>query len=457
MKALAYLVLVVCVGMGCGSDAHSASLPDAPGSIDAPGSPGQPDAGSVTLMILTGAPPALIAWREETSTSWRVLDVANRAGFEIAVAVGAPFRLVVVCVNAAQASVNEYERTPADGATLHNECGGDPVPTPFTLRGQVNQLGEVFFAGGGRDQGSAPPPWSFTLPVAAGTSDLAVMFGDSALTLDRVAIRRGITVAGDLDLGVIDATTEDTHTLVPISFTPSNPLPGEQLTHFAVLELNGTSAFLSDAIRQTTTTWNAKLAPAEALSSTDLQVVQLEADLMLPSTPGVEKEQRRLVIRDAAVSDSPQVTLPDPMGATTFDLSVERVVATWSSLPAYDTLLVSRIGSANKSVRAAHALLISPSYVAAVGVHAATFDLSDVPGFLNAWKVSPAFPQTLNFQTLLTVSSTERTVSAVTQRLSATTPLAVAAALDFADRAQPGVSSFSVDSSTRRAKSDSLK
>ena len=73
MKALAYPVLVVWIGMGCGGDAHSASPPDAPESIDAPGSLAQsdaaapPDAGSATLRISTGAPPALIAWREETS------------------------------------------------------------------------------------------------------------------------------------------------------------------------------------------------------------------------------------------------------------------------------------------------------------------------------------------------------------------------------------------------------
>jgi len=137
-------------------------------------------------------------------------------------------------------------------------------------------------------------------------------------------------------------------------------------------------------------------------------------------------------------------------------LSVERVAATWSSLPAYDTLLLSRVGSANKSVTAAHALFLSPSYVAAVGAHAATFDLSDVPGFLNAWKVSPAFPQGINFQALVTVSRTERTVSAVTQQLLATTPLAVVAP-DFTDRARPGVPSVGVEPSTRGARSDAAK
>ena len=96
---------------------------------------------------------------------------------------------------------------------------------------------------------------------------------------------------------------------------------------------------------------------------------------MIPPTAGVQQEQRRLVIRHAKVGDPTQIRLPAPMVVTTFDLSADRVTATWSSLPAYDTLLLVRIGSARSSVEAAHELLISPSYAAAVGVHAATLDL----------------------------------------------------------------------------------
>jgi hypothetical protein len=51
-------------------------------------------------------------------------------------------------------------------------------------------------------------PWQFDLPTAAGTYDLVTTFGPFMEAFDQIAIRRGVVVTGDLDVGPLDADTE---------------------------------------------------------------------------------------------------------------------------------------------------------------------------------------------------------------------------------------------------------
>ena len=391
MKVFALVALLASFGSACGGGhgGLGGSGPDA--GSDGPGSGSDvPDAGRAMpprVTIVTGGPPALVAFREETATAWQTPASPSPGKFEIEVT--GPYRVLVVCTTrGGDVFVTEFAQTLDDERTIEQPCGG-ALDYPFHVRGQMLQSGEVAFGGYGRGQSSAP--WNFDLPAAAGTTDFVAFFGGFSTGFDQIEIRRDITITADLDLGPIDVAQEQTQALVPTQFTAANLSPDESLFSDVFLQSGGTFAIMSQFIHPELA-WQVNLVPVTALRATDSQIVQLTASSLSSSDP-VQQRVRSVVhqVRDTSATSVP---LMDPLGPTTFETTADRLVATWSALPENDDIDVSRFSfSSDFSHFTSHDFLLSPAFVAVTGITSTTLDFTDVPGFQPEWQHDPTLDQ----------------------------------------------------------------
>jgi hypothetical protein len=386
MKSFSNIALVAVFGAGCAMD-HAPGEPEQPEQPGQPEDPQQPTPTNITILI---DQPALLAYRDETSTAWRSVDTG--AARSVQIPVTGPYRVIVACVDDSLVSIVEFARTPGDGLTLDEPC----LPAssrPFVVRGEMVQPGEVFLGGAGRGESRAP--WSFELPAAAGTSDLLMLVGafDKA---DRVAVRRDLAITGDLDLGTIDAEHSDAQDLVPVTFTADNADPDEVLTQTTSLTLGNASAILSDSFFLDDFSWNTRLVPDSVLRANDRQAVSLGASINT-TTETVARSVHRRIGRRIHVGDSTSITLPEHNDAITFAASGERLAVTWASLPEHSELSLRRDGLSDDGTFWDHELLLSPLFVAATGATSAALDFTGVPGFKAEWSVAGTSFQTHGF------------------------------------------------------------
>ena len=420
MRLFANITLVACVGMGCGTtDREPPDDPDQPGNPDQPGDPGDPQGPAPTIVTIQTRRPALVAFREETSTAWRPLDITGATSFEIAVT--GPYRVAIACeadTSDAFVVVTQYAQTPADGLVIEHDCGASRDGS-FVATGQMLQPGEVFLGGFG--QGDSAAPWTFELPVAAGTDDLVMLFGDFA-RFDRIAIRRGVEITGDVDFGALDAEQEHAEALVPVSFTADNRDPDEVLSQDSWFNSGTTQAFL-DFSPFSDPTWDTVLVPESLLRATDVQRVSLSASL--ETTVGdISRTVRRTIGRAVRIGDPTRVTLPERLGPVTFERTDDRLAATWSSVPEHASMSMWRESfSDDFSQIWVHEILLSPAFVAAVGTHNAVLDFSDVPGFKPAWRIDPRNLQTYGLQASSGSTAGELTSTDVTEQIQAAQPI----------------------------------
>jgi hypothetical protein len=391
MKVLAFALLAA-LGVGCTSGPGTMGDPggtdDAGGSGGPGGSGGSGDPGGGApplprVKVVTGAPPVLIAFREEASAGWKTPVRGDDGAY--AFEVSGPYRVVVVCRDTGDA-VGGYARTPADALVIDHPCGSRDFP--LRVRGQMLESGSVFFGGSGRGQSRAP--WTFELKAAAGTYDFIAAFGSLTTGADRIAIRRDVAITGDLDLGTIDAAHEDTHAMVATRFTASNLDPDEVLMSTTFWQMGNTNA-IKLLFNHPDQAWQIPLVPGDVLRTSDRQFVELSADLSPSDSP---QQRFRSVVRDVRAGEPMEVTMPAPLGATTFETTDDRLTASSASLPAYDGLDLWRESfSSDFSRFVTHDFWISRSFVEATGATSSVLDFSDVPGFRPAWRHDPALEQ----------------------------------------------------------------
>jgi len=370
------------LGAGCsGSDDRSA--PDGGGPL--PGA---------VVTVETGVPPTLLAIRDEASLDWRLLTPSTASRFDIAMPSG-PYRIAVVCGAADREGVvvAEYGRTPEDDATLVSIC--DPS-TPFTVMGTVAQPGTIGFALNG--EGSGGTNWFFDFQVSPGTFDLVLLAGDFSAAYDGIAIRRDIAVTGDLDLGVVDLT-KGMQPLVPMRVTGVMVAAGEVLRSLTQLEAGGTFVELGPPVFDQgpgPKEWDATLAPAGVLRATDHQSLSVTAST--PSTEG-SSSSFRSIRREVHLGDPAEVTLPDPFDPVTFEMSPDRLSATWSKLPDDSDVSLTRAEfSDDFSSNSLYALELSARFIAATATTTATLEVTDLPGFKAAWLQDPTVLQDRDFR-----------------------------------------------------------
>src|SRR5262249_28692541 len=188
---------------------------------------------------------------------------------------------------------------------------------PFRVTAQMQQPGAVAV-------GLTPPitpgtnaPWTFNLPVAAGSFDIVLLFRDPAGG-PRLAIRRDVAISGDTDLGVLDAASENAQAMVPMSFTASGLESGEVRSSFVALYTASTTALLTSI--GTPNTGDAGIVPAAALRSTDRQNIVLTAGLVAGS-----QNRFRAVRHDFHIGDTTSLALPAAIGSVQFDMTAARL------------------------------------------------------------------------------------------------------------------------------------
>jgi hypothetical protein len=365
---LALSLLAVVVGAGCADDP-----------------------GGARVMIQTGQPPALVAFRDEASTEWQTLDISGTSTFEVA-ATG-PYRVVVACESVGdwpELWITQYARTPADEPRIEHDCTS--IRGPFVARGQMVQPGDVSLGNFGF-AGTASN-WSFEIPAAAGSFDLVTLFGNATIGFDRIGIRRDVQVAGNMQLGSIDLAKESTQALVATPFTAPNLQPDESLSAATLLFAGNTIALLHRTFPQNRSEWTTKLAPDTMLRATDRQNVRIYA--LEASSGAVGQSRSRGVSRDVHVGDPTSIALPEPLGPVTFVATTNRLAATWSTVPEHDDLWLERTSFLDGS-RNFQEITLSRAFVDATGATSVTLDFSDVPGFKREWRHEPTLTQSYSF------------------------------------------------------------
>jgi hypothetical protein len=360
----------------------------------------------------------LIAYREEGAPDWRTPSGPSTGRYEFEVA--GPYRVIVVCDDSRQVAVAQLARTVDDAPSIELPCGDPPVNS-FLVRGRMLQPGTVSFDLTGVDNSTAP--WSFDLFTTGGTFDLVAFSGDASTGFDHFEIRRDITITADQDLGTIDVAQVPAQALVPTRFTATNLAASESPLAYVVLQSGNTHA-AAIPTTQPEHAWQLGLVPSAALRSTDTQDVYLAAGAPLSEQP-MQRETRQFIrrVRDGG---STLVTLMDAIGPTRFESTADRLVATWTSLPEYDQLVVGR-SSISSSRSVAQRVGLSHAFVASTGTGARSvaLDFTDVPGFRPEWRHDPTLDQQFVVLTSRGTLPDDYTSSEVDESVRAPSPLGV--------------------------------
>ncbi len=364
LPRLAALGLCAALGVGCGDDA-SPITPDA--AVDAPVTP--------TLITLRTSIQPLLLTFHEVGHPWQQLPTQADASVEISVT--GPYEVVVVCPRELNARIraSRHARVPADGAVLEGLCPSSPR---LLVQGILLQPGALSV--GNTSSFSEFPNWDFSFAVKPGTYDLA-LGSRPADVIDAIAFRRGLEVAGNLDLGSIDLTQEQLHPTVLVPFTATNLLPGEfRAARLRVTTSHGPIAIDGGASLQDP--WRVPIAPAAALLPGERQVVALTTVLSPYPLPTLSRTLHVAVDGPAPV----EVTLPDNLADVTLQGDLEELSATVPGRSAYDQLRLAR--GSNDPVTpsgTSHDITLSAAFLAATQPPRLELQFRDVPGFLDDW------------------------------------------------------------------------
>lgn len=355
------------------------------------------------ITIETTDPPALVAFRNESTAQWQSLPTLGTSTFHVNAS--GPYRVVVACSSpTVGATIGEIARTPDDDPVVRYSCQGNQ----FRVTGQMQQLGSVAVGATTAINASTNAPWMFDLPVAAGSFDIVMLFRDPA-GAPRIAIRRDVAISGDTDLGVIDATAENAQAMVPTSFTATGLDPGDVRSVFVALYTSSTTAILS--LIGAANTWDAALVPDASLRSTDRQNAVLSAGL----TSGSQRRFRS-VSRDVRIGDVPSLALPPPLGPVQFDMTADRLAATLPAGTSYDQLVLVRQGQpVGRQGLFAQTAVFSRSFIDDTGGTGAVLELDGLPGYQSDWRLDPAFPQTRQAAVTRGTSTADLTTSGMSQ------------------------------------------
>jgi hypothetical protein len=367
-SSLFITLLTSTVIAACGDDAPSS--PDAaPVLPDTPNTP-------ANVTISTSVAPVLVAYREAAGP-WQTLAV-NGASY--ALTVQGPYLVTVVCDDGADGIFTwRIARTLDDDRALDLPCGTFPV---VNVTGHMVQAGRIGIGFG--ISLSSTPEWDFDVSVEPGTRELF------ASTTDAIAVRRGITIAGDTNLTPAVDVIQEGKPLVASPLVVTNAV-GSELVSANVSVLSEASTFVrifrGDPAQ-------AKVAPDAVLVAGDRQRATITA------TDGVHARSARR--GNFRVGGAASFSLPEPLGEVTSAIGAGGLVMTWSTLPANDLVFGSLDAFAEDGSQSwFEELEISPAFIAATSATEARFD-NDIPGFRPEWQID----LTKEYSRSLTVSKT---------------------------------------------------
>lgn len=322
-----------------------------------------------TVSLRAEREPLVLAFRLESDPTWQRFTGATTVDIQVA----GPYRVAVVCEPVGDlVRVRELARTPDDGDVLDLGCGRDAAP--FTVTGDMKQPGVVMLGA----QSTSTATGEFELLSRPGVFDLVMLDGDRVAGYTGVAVRRNVAVNGLTFLGdLAQARTPTTMTAVGAT----NADAAEQLAFASSLDTGATRVPLIEG--EVGGAPMVPLLPKAALQYGEQQRVQVSAY----RTDAAGRVYRRTVQREAGAGAALKLDLPAALAPVTFDIDPARLVATWSALPPYATLVLRRDSHGMKP--RSHELELTRSFVEAVGLGSATLDVRDVPGLAADWQLEP--------------------------------------------------------------------
>jgi hypothetical protein len=333
--------------------------------------------GGTTITVHTGAPPALIAFRDGADAPWQTPMATAPGLYEITV--HGAYTVAAVCVSGESAATRARSLTPEDPTDVDLSCLLEPSSPESHVTGTTVNLtfGSVEIGHALGTITTAAP--QFDLVVPDGTYDVIARL-ESGNAAERIAFRRHLVVAGPTTvMPAIDVAAEGTATIA-VTPTVTNLAPGETLALLGELTAGATSSdveFPSLGV--------VHVLPDAALLPTDVQRIQVAALMGGTST--------RSVARRYSQGASLQFTLPPPSAAQ-FVVTGDQLALQWTSLSPADTLqVVTNQATADRKGSVQQSRELSAHYLAATGVTRAALD-TDLPGYAAAWRVDVTRPWT---------------------------------------------------------------
>ena len=326
---------------------------------------GDEGASPVTVGITTDITPPLVAFRDGVDGEWQLATQVSPTRFEAKVT--GPYFFAVVCEQMfGDISLLQWGRTPDDEREENIKCDARPT-VGHIVTGRMAQPGQLRLGNGMAS--SSFPDWVFSIFTPPGTYDLM------ARTDDRILLRRGVAITGDLALTPPLDVFQGGAALTSVAFTATNAEPFETVAASVRLEL--APGILPYSIYRGSVA-TARVVPSSVLAATDTQIVSVQA------TAGYGF---RAQLRPFRVGDETAFTLPDPIVGVQWEVADSGISASWTSVPELDVLSVLVGGMPPGSTRYHNFLLeLSPRFLAETGVTRATVDLA-LPGFKPEWKV----------------------------------------------------------------------
>lgn len=347
LLARTVVVLATSVSMGCGDDGPM---------LECPGDQ------SNYLQVKIGGSPAL-ALVASGGGSWEPLVGTAQNKYEACV--GETYAVMVMCEpsGADGRRYAEEVRYRAD-ERLEVVLGGCPAPGPaeVSVTGTMAQpgrvtLGPVGVAGFSSD-------WPIDLREPPGTYDLVVIDA----TASSGTIRRGVSIAKDTDLGIIDLS-QDSVALVSVPVSVDGAMASDSTQLSSELQTAGdTEVLLTPPAPQSP---SVNVFPASSLAEGDEQ-------WLIASVSGEGFFRTR---RIPASADPSTIVVPPRLESAMF-IGATGTSASWSSLPDFTSLELTLLDDANLQ-----RVIVSSGWLAEHPEQSIAFD-TQVPGFDPAWEIT---------------------------------------------------------------------
>jgi hypothetical protein len=383
MRNLTLLLPFVCLRvLGACSD-------DSPPSI-----PKQPPPEPKTISIASTVEPTLVAFRDGADANWQVATKMSATSFQAVI--HGPYVVTVVCEDRSDGDTWvtwQAARTPDDPTTLSAPC--DVPATKHTVTVHMVQAGRVQL--GSSTDVKTEANQDYHLSVPSGSYDLIAVAGD------RVLVRRGEAVDGDVTLAPVDVAAAAGATLVDVDFTADEIAKDEELVAEVGLATTTTgpaSLFVSDGVKEPLMepVVTAKLAPDSLLDASDTQTITLRA---------INGNSSRALRRVFKADDDPTIELPTAVDSVVWTLDGGRLSMITSSVNTDADIHAFAEGASGDSPRRArHDMEVSSAFMAATGIVRFVLD-NNIPGYQPAWKIDLASEYTRSFHAEVTTEDDE--------------------------------------------------
>ena len=316
-----------------------------------------------TITISSDKAPALVAFRDGLDADWQAATMKTATSYEAVV--HGPYVVTVACEGAAELATTQIARTPDDEHAIAVSCEV-AAPATHAITGHMAEAGRIQM--GAAHATSTTAGWDFNMAVPNGTYDLM------ALNDDKIVLRRGIEVSGDLALTPEINLSQDGKLLAEVAFTAPNAAATETLVASVDLDKPGTPYSI----------YSGPIATVKAIPDTLLVAADPQTASVKASTAGGFRALRR----PFRVGGKTEFTLPAPLTGVKWEQAEGKLALSWSAMPAFDSFVVGVTGEKNGKQQS-QSLELSPRFVQETGIARTDVD-TDIAGYKPEWKIDLA-------------------------------------------------------------------